>query len=541
MRILIILFILFCTKINAQTSDQLKSSIDSLFSQYNNNSSPGCAIVVIDGGKKVYEGYYGMSNLEYRIPITSASKFHVASLSKQFTAAAIIKLVQEGRLSLDDDIRKFIPEVPDFGYKITIGNLLHHTSGIRDQFVMFSLAGWRDYDLVTEKDIVDIVRRQKTLNNKPGDEFMYSNTGYTLLGIAVKRITNVSLKDYADSVFFKPLDMKNTHFQSDHAAIIAGRTSAYYNENGNWKISIPVFDNYGATSLFTTVEDLAKWDNLFYTNTVEGNKFTNMMYQPGTLNDKTKQLYASGVMLTNVLGYDAIEHTGADAAYRSYFLRVPEKHFAVYLLANVDDIDIISACHKIFKMLHGAKTIESANNKTTKFQIDSSIVSKWAGNYFDSAALFIHKVNFQDGQLKIGWWGLEPISNTEFSAGPLTRFCFSTEKGDIIMTKKDKGNANQVFRKIERSDKPVPNIKQYTGKFFCSELGVYYNLELADNKIVVDVPRNEPIKFSPFQTDLFEGEYDFVIRFKRNGNKQVSGFFLSNGRARNLFFKKVMD
>ncbi|HJW15631.1 MAG TPA: serine hydrolase domain-containing protein, partial [Flavisolibacter sp.] len=526
MRLVVFFLALFITQANAQEAFTLKSSIDSLFSRFNNHVSPGCAVAVVNEGKKVFEGFYGMSNLEYDIPIGRHSKFHIASLSKQFTAAAIIRLAQEGKLSLNDDIRKYVQEIPDFGKKITINHLLHHTSGLRDQWVMLSLAGWRDGDLVTEGDIMDIVKKQKTLNFAPGDEFLYSNTGYTILGIAVKRITNISLKDYVDSVFFRPLGMNDTHFQSDHAAIIPGRTSAYYKDNNKWKIAIPVFDNYGATSLFTTVEDLVKWDSLFYSDSATGRLFTKMMYQPGVLNNKMNQIYASGLMLTSISGYDAVEHSGADAAYRSYFMRVPEKRFAVYILSNVDDIDFISASRFIFNLLHKSKPGEKPEGVAGKVSIDSSIVKKWAGTYFDTVTQTIHRINFKDSQLSIGWWGLQALSNYEFSAGPFTKFTFHSDKGKVVMTKEEKGNVNTVYENVENRFRPAGNQEQYKGRYYCSELGTYYHLELTESGFIVNVLRNAPIKCTPFLPDIYEGEYNFVIRFKRDNRGAVSGFYL---------------
>lgn len=195
------LLLCFLTAASGQISDSLSKKIDDIFTEYNKISSPGCALAIVKNGQILYKKGYGMSNLEYNIAINPASIFHIASISKQFTAAAIIRLSLEGKLSLDDDIRKYLPEVPDFGHRITFNNLIHHTSGIRDQWVLQWLAGWRRDDVITEKDIIDMVSRQKGLDFMPGDEYSYSNTGYTLAALAVKRVTGISLRAYADSFF----------------------------------------------------------------------------------------------------------------------------------------------------------------------------------------------------------------------------------------------------------------------------------------------------------------------------------------------------
>ena len=232
----VILFIFLFHIVNAQLAESLTKKIDSIFAEYDKTYSPGCALAILKDGNIIYEKGYGISNLEYNIEISPSSIFHVASISKQFAAAAIIRLSQEGKLSLNDDIRKYLPEVPDFGHTITFNHLLHHTSGLRDQWDLQRLAGWREDDLIKEKDILEMLTRQKSLNFLPGDEEVYCNTGYTLMGIAVKRVSGVSLREYADSVFFKPLGMTSTHFHSDHSEITPNRTSAYQKgEKGRWK------------------------------------------------------------------------------------------------------------------------------------------------------------------------------------------------------------------------------------------------------------------------------------------------------------------
>ncbi len=183
-----------------------------------------------------------------------------------------------------------------------LAHLIHHTSGLRDQWDLLALAGWRDGDLITEDDVLEMLKRQEALNFRPGDEYLYSNTGYTLLGVVVKRVTGVSLRRFADSVFFQPLGMNSTHFHSDHSEIVLNRTSAYVRDGDRWAIDIPVFDTYGATSLFTTVGDLAKWDANFYTAQIGGSAFIDAMLKPGVFNNGVLQNYASGLALGEYTG-----------------------------------------------------------------------------------------------------------------------------------------------------------------------------------------------------------------------------------------------
>jgi hypothetical protein len=263
------------------------------------------------------------ADMECRISTTefdlTSSIFHVASISKEFTAMAIHLLARQGKLSLDDDVRKYIPEVPDFGERITIKHLIHHTSGLRDQWSLLEMAGWREDDVITEGDILDLVSRQKALNFKPGEEHLYSNTGYTLLAIIVKRVSGQSLREFADANIFKPLGMTRTHFHDDHTMIVKDRTSAYQpRPGGSLKVSIPVFDTYGATSLFTTVEDMAKWDQNFVDKKVGGEQVIEHMLTVGVLNNGRNSVCIR-LSVGKYKGLNTVGHGGADAGYRADF------------------------------------------------------------------------------------------------------------------------------------------------------------------------------------------------------------------------------
>ena len=239
-------------------------SIDAVFRSWDTPDSPGCALGIVHDGALAYTRGYGLANLEYGIPITPASVFHVASVSKQFTAAAIALLAREGKLTLDDDVRRYVPELPAYSAPITLRHLILHTSGLRDQWDLLYLAGWREADLKTNADVLALARTQREVNFRPGTAWAYSNTGYTLLALVVERVTGQSLRAYADAALFQPLGMAATHFHDNHREVVRDRAYAYAPKGDRFEISIPNFDTVGATSLFTTVEDLARWaTNLF--------------------------------------------------------------------------------------------------------------------------------------------------------------------------------------------------------------------------------------------------------------------------------------
>jgi len=269
------------------------AQVDRIFERWDRTVSPGCAAAVMKDGRIVYKRGFGMADLDHDVTITPATVFHVASMSKQFTAASILLLEQDGKLSVDNDVRRYIPELPDFGVKITLRHLIHHTSGLRDQWELLGLAGWRySQDLITDEDVLAVMARQKDLNFKPGERYLYCNTGYTLLAQVVKRVSGRSFREFTQARIFDPLGMKSTHFRDDFDEIVKGMAYGYVQAGATYKLSVTNFDTAGATSLLTTVEDLALWDENFYNPRVGGRALIERMLERGRLNSGETLDYA---------------------------------------------------------------------------------------------------------------------------------------------------------------------------------------------------------------------------------------------------------
>jgi CubicO group peptidase (beta-lactamase class C family) len=254
----------------AQTSltgstNQLNEKVDKLFAQWDKPDSPGCALGVIKGGKLVYKRGYGSANLDYNAPLTSESVFYIASTSKQFTAASILLLVRRGAISLDDDIRKYFPELPKYEAPITVKHLVHHTSGVRDYLELMGMADRRMDGPFGNEVAVELIARQKGLNFKPGERFLYSNSNYVLMAEIVRRASGKSLREFADENIFRPLGMTNTHFNDDLTAVVKNRVVSYAPISpGRFRQFVKTIEAMGDGNLLTTVEDLAKWDQNFY-------------------------------------------------------------------------------------------------------------------------------------------------------------------------------------------------------------------------------------------------------------------------------------
>ena len=327
-----------------QTTDNaIDRQIDRLFSNYG-STTPGVAVAVVRDGKIIFKKGYGTANLEYDMPITTKTVFQIASVSKQFTAFSIYLLEKQAKISLEDDIRKYVPEVPDFGKTIRIKHLLAHTGGIKDQWALLALAGWRMDDVITTQHILKLASKQKELNFEPGSRYLYSNSGYTLLAEIVRRVSGGSFAEFTKKNIFVPLEMNDTQFYDDYERIVKNRADSYESENGAYKKKNLNNSADGASNLYTTVEDLAKWVLNFENPKVGDAELIKRFNEPSLLNNGERVVYgisdgepgyhAKGQIHWNYRGLHLMSHGGHAAAFRSFLGRFPDKHLAVIALSN---------------------------------------------------------------------------------------------------------------------------------------------------------------------------------------------------------------
>jgi CubicO group peptidase (beta-lactamase class C family) len=423
---------------------ELTGRVDSLFAEWDRPDAPGAALAVVQNGEVVYRRGYGMANLEYAISITPTTIFHVASLSKQFTSFAINLLALDGKLSLDDDIRTHFPEFGDFGKTITLRHLRHHTSGLRDQWDLLQLAGWRMEDVITEQDILDLAWKQRDLNFAPGSEHLYCNTGYTLLAVVVKRVSGKSLREFAQERIFAPLGMTNTHFHDDHRMIVPNRAYSYAPLEGKegFEHRVLSFANVGTTSLFTTVEDLALWDQNFYDPRVGGPEAIELLQERGVLNDGKTIDYAAGLAHGEYRGLKAVGHGGADAGYRADIVRFPEERFTVIVLANRGDAGPFALTRQVADLYLADRLgpppevsppQPPAPAETT---LDAEQLAEYAGDFFSDELTAIYTLQVRDGALHLrvrkGELPLRPIEPADTFTGDLGRITFTRTRSKRI-------------------------------------------------------------------------------------------------------------
>jgi CubicO group peptidase (beta-lactamase class C family) len=309
--------------------------VDSLFAAWAAPTSPGAAVAVLKNGEIVLERGYGLAQIEHGAPITPATVFHVASVTKQFTAFAVALLESRGQLSLDDDVRNHIPDLPDLGARITLRHLVHHTSGLRDQWELLALAGWRLDDVITKDHVLSLARRQKELNFEPGAEYLYSNMGYTLLAEVVERVGGRPFPEWMEENVFEPLGMSSTHMHDDHERMVPGRAYSYRGsaERG-WQNAVLSYANAGATSLFTTAGDLARWLASLESGALGGPDVVARVRERGVLNGGDTIPYAFALIRGEHNGRTTWSHGGADAGFRTVVLHIPEERLGVVVLGN---------------------------------------------------------------------------------------------------------------------------------------------------------------------------------------------------------------
>ena len=321
----------------AQAPDtSTRARVDRVFAAYDRTDSPGCAVGVYRDGHAAMARGYGMANLELNVAVSPQSVFDIGSTSKQFTATSVFLLAQQGKLSLDDDIRKYIPELPNYGKTITIRHILTHTSGIRDYLTLWGLAGVDDADLTTEDDALQLIVRQRELNFMPGEQWLYSNSGFFLASIIVRRVSGKSLAQFADEQIFRPLGMTHTRYNDDHMAVIPNRATGYAERpGGGFATAMSNFEQTGDGGVQTSIEDLMKWDENFYHPTVGGAALLEALQTVAVLNDGKKQTYALGLTVDNYRGLRTVSHGGSWAGYRAELMRFPDQHFSVATLCNL--------------------------------------------------------------------------------------------------------------------------------------------------------------------------------------------------------------
>jgi len=545
-------------KTASQPRDQ-NEKVDKLFARWDKPDSPGCALAVIKDGQIVYKRGYGMADLERIVPITTTSVFDVGSISKQFTAMSITLLARQGKISLDDDIRKYISEIPSYGTPITIRNLIYHTSGIRDYIPLTALMSQESH--YTYAQLIDLLARQKRLTFKPGDEHLYSNSGYLLLSLIVRKAGGKSLRDFADENIFKPLGMNNTRFVDDRTLIVKNRALGYsQREDGSGyanNISL-LGDLVGDGGVMTTVEDLFLWDQNFYENKLGagGKELIDQVLAPGKLNNGKTLEYAFGLRIGDYKGLPIIRHGGESDGYVSEIIRFPAQKFSVILLANTDSMNVARLTKQIadIYLADHFKQDESTAKPPPKFvDLPASELENKMGTYINARNGAVWRLSAKDGKLIANARG----SNFEFSPLSETRFLstqfqvmtrpaqtfleFNKSPTDVRWSAMLTIGAQEpvTLEPVDLVSPTEAQLAEYVGDYFSEELQTTYKIRLEADKLVI---KDHHVLDQPFKATVKDS---FVnggpsFKFMRDDRGKVSGFNLNLAMQRiRIHFTKM--
>jgi CubicO group peptidase (beta-lactamase class C family) len=536
-------------KLRAQ--EPANAAVDAVFAEYAKPGSPGCALAVYRDGKILYEKGYGLANIEQSVPITPQSVFDIGSTSKQFSAASILLLEQQGKLSIDDDVRKFIPELPDYKQKITVRNLLNHTSGLRDYLTLMDLAGVNIDGVTTDDDALAIITRQKGLNFAPGSEYLYSNSGFFLLSVIVKRVSGRTLREFAAENIFQPLGMAHTSYRDDHTSLIPNRALAYEPaEKGRYKLAVSYFEQTGDGAVHTSVEDLLRWDENFYAGRILGKDLLARLQEQGRLTTGKTLDYAKGLVIGEYRGLRTVSHGGSWGGYRAQLLRFPDRHFSVACLCNVGNANPSRKAREVADVyLAGQmKPKESAASAGANpaVSLTAAQLQPLVGIYRDAAKGEVRRVTEKEGKLYLEAFGsqieLRPKSPTEFEPANFpvdAKVVFEPAAGGAPRKLRIAGSGLTTTT-YEAFAVATPNdLTAYAGEYWSDELQVTYKLAIEDGKLIVRAKNLPTGPLRPTVADEFDlAGSAIVIRFHRGADKHITGFLLDAGRTRGMVFTR---
>jgi CubicO group peptidase (beta-lactamase class C family) len=533
---------------SAQSAPRADSAaaVDRIFASWNTRQTPGCAVGVARNGETILERAYGMANLEYDVPNTPATIFEAGSISKQFTAAAVALLAQQGKLSLDDEVSKYIPELPEYETPITIRQMLNHTSGLRDWGTVALAMGWpRGTRTHTHAHVLDIVSRQESLNYTPGREYLYSNTGYNLAAVIVARVSGMSFAEFTRRHLFEPLGMTNTQWRDDYTRIVKGRATAYgRGRQGGWGLEMPFEDVHGNGGLLTTVGDLLTWNQNFVRPRVGGVAFVRDLQTKARLTSGREISYALGLVVSSYRGVPEVSHTGATAGYRAFLARYPEQHLSVAVLCNAANANP-SLGHRIADLfLAGHATVAARQAGEPAVTLPAEHITEKAGVYRNLATDEAMRLVVREGKLHVdGGPELTPLSRTAFRTpnGNVGTFEFGA-RGLPAILRLAVGSGDTVSYLLEERWTPtLAELRQYVGQYASNEAEATYGVTLEENGTLMLRGRyGRSLELVPAYRHAFTtSQGPSLVMFRRDARGRVTTMSFGMGRVRDLQFRRV--
>lgn len=536
----------------AQASPRAETrAMERLLAPWASRARPGVAVTVTLDGRRVFSQGFGAADLEHAAPITPATVFHAASVSKQFTAYATLLLAEAGRLSLDDEVQRHLPEMAGPARTLTLRQLLHHTNGLRDQYSLVAAAGWRDDDAITDEQLRRIVFRQSGLNFPPGSRFQYTNSGYFLLAQIVSRVSGQSLAAFARERIFQPLGMTSTQFYDDNEQIVPGRAYSYRPDGSGFRKANLNYATVGPTSLLTTSEDLCRWAGAFEGPLARAGALA-AMGERAVLNDGSVHFYAMGQEFHAYKGLETWSHGGRDAGYRAFLLRVPAQRFSVAVLSNTAAFDAAGIAYAAADIYLGAHPGFVAPPTAPPARPDAARLAGYAGAYevFPGQILVLTT----DGADLFAAW-LDGVQTTRLKPLSPTGFLLDADANiGLEFDPAETGRAGGLKYRIGLNgaldaprvdlrpfDQTATNLSDYVGRYHCPDLAADYELLLDGGRLIARHLRLADIALKPYQPDLFHSFQAFFGRaeFQRDAAGAVRRMVVSGAVAEGLVFERL--
>jgi len=515
----------------------LTHEIDKLFKRWDKPDSPGCALAIIKDGNIVYKKGYGIADLEHNVPNTPKIRFNIGSITKQFTAMCILLLVEQNKISLDDDVREYLPKFPNYGQTVTIRHLLHHTSGIRDFAGLYILKGMVTLESThrPKHEALNIIFKQKELNFAPGEEMLYSNSGYLMLKAIIETVTGKTFREFAKENIFKPLGMKNTNYVDDDKYIIKNRAFGYIPDGEKGYFNAMISHKIPGL-IYTNVEDFFLWDQNYHDNKLGkgGQDLIKTMHTLDKLNNGEEVNYAFGLAIGKYKEQKIILHGGGVGGYDAIYISFPKYKFSVILLANIPNLMPESLAYKIADIY----LEQFFKPEQTKISVDPNIFQNYTGKYY-SDSFGIVSISRKSNDLMIETslrfppLKLTAESNTSFFIWkelPNLRITFQKDYySEFILHEHGK----EFKIKRIKSTKLVPEeLKGYVGGYYSEEIDRTYTLIIKNDSLYI---ANFEMVFA--EKDKFLTKWT-IFRFKRNNEGNIEGFNLNAWGVRNLWFKR---
>ena len=514
--------------------------VDSLFAEWSAPGVPGCACAVSRGGRVLVSRAYGLAELEHESPNTPETIFEAGSVSKQVTAAAVILLAQQGKLSLDDDVRKHVPEVPDYGTPITLRPLLSHTSGLRDWGTVREAAGQpRGSRVYTHAHVLDVIARQRALNYTPGAEYLYTNSGYSLLAITVRRVSGQSLNEFTRQQIFEPLGMTRTSWRDDFARVVKGRAQAYARDDEEGFALVMPFENtHGHGGLLTTVGDLLRWNENLETGRVGGPALAAELQRQGVLTSGRRIAYAQGVVIGDHRGFREVSHSGATAGYRAFLVRYPEQRLSVAVLCNVAQARVATLARRVADLFLPSS---ASTPPAPEVALPAAALRARTGVYRDPRSALALRVEMEGGKLAIADFGeLTPLSESRFRLDEAAQVEFApAPAGQRGVLRIISGGDTTAFEPMPAWTPTAAELAALAGEYHGDEAEATYTAEVAAGKLVLRRRPSTTIELVPTYPGAFITPGGWMVVFARGADGRAESFGLWLDRARDLRFVRV--